>query len=206
MAISTYAELQASIANFLNRDDLTATIPDFIALAESNINRDVRHWRMQSKSTLAIAGQFTALPTNWLEAGRLSLQGDGTSELELVSLAEIGYMRAGSDDSTGRPKYYAISGGDLEVYPSPDSTRTADIIYTARTDALSDSNTANWLLTYAPDVYLYGSLIHTAPYLKEDERTTLWAAMFNAAVTNLNKDSQKAKVGGSGMRMKVKSY
>ena len=206
MAISTYDELKVSIANFLNRDDLTATIPDFIALAESNINRDVRHWRMQSKSTLAIAGQFTALPTNWLEAGRLSLQGDGTSELELVSLAEIGYMRAGSDDSTGRPKYYAISGGDLEVYPSPDSTRTADIIYTARTDALSDSNTANWLLTYAPDVYLYGSLIHTAPYLKEDERTTLWAAMFNAAVTNLNKDSQKAKVGGSGMRMKVKSY
>ena len=45
MAITTYAELKSSIANWLNRDDLTSVIPDFISLAEAQIARDVRHWR-----------------------------------------------------------------------------------------------------------------------------------------------------------------
>jgi hypothetical protein len=35
MAISTYSELQASIADWLNRTDLAAAFKDFIALAEA---------------------------------------------------------------------------------------------------------------------------------------------------------------------------
>ena len=41
MAISTYAELKTSIANFLARDDLTNEIDDFIDLAESRISREL---------------------------------------------------------------------------------------------------------------------------------------------------------------------
>jgi len=33
MAITTYAELQSSITDFLNRDDLDTVAPDFITLA-----------------------------------------------------------------------------------------------------------------------------------------------------------------------------
>ena len=206
MDLTTYTGLKAAVATTLNRDDLASEVPAFISLAESSINRDVRHWRMESRSTLSISGQYTALPTDWLESGRITLQGDGTTELGLVSLSELSSLRAKASDATGRPLYYAINGSDIEVFPSPSSTYTADIIYTSRTAALSDSNASNWLLTYAPDVYLYGALIHSAPFLHEDERAQTWAALYNAAVMNLNKDSQKAKIGGSGMRMKVKSY
>ena len=206
MAITTYAELKTSVADFLNRDDLTSTVPSFIHLAESNINRDVRHWRMEVKSTLNVSSQFTALPTNWLEPVRLTVQSDGTSELTLLSMSEIAKKRSDSNNSTGRPIYYAISGSDIELQPSPSSTFVLDIIYKSRTAALSNSNTTNWLLTYAPDVYLYGTLIHTAPYLKDDARTTVWAALYNAAVNNLNKDSTKAISGGSGLAIKVNSY
>ena len=206
MAITTYAELKTSVADFLNRDDLTDTIATFITLAESNINRDVRHWRMETRSTLAISTQYTTLPTDWLEAGRITLQANGTSELNLTSSASLGTQRASNDDSSGIPTSYAINGSSLEVQPTPDGTYTADILYTARTAALSDSNTTNWLLTYAPDVYLYGTLIHSAPYLKDDARATVWAALYNAAVNNLNKDSAKAVSGGSGMSIKINSY
>ena len=47
MALSNYTELKASIADFLNRDDLTSVIPDFITLAESQINRDIRHMKVK---------------------------------------------------------------------------------------------------------------------------------------------------------------
>ena len=39
MAISSYAELQTAIANFLARTGLNSVIPDFIQLAEARINR-----------------------------------------------------------------------------------------------------------------------------------------------------------------------
>ncbi len=43
MAVGTYAELKTSIADFLNRDDLTSAVPDFIKLAEADMNRKVKH-------------------------------------------------------------------------------------------------------------------------------------------------------------------
>ena len=43
MSISNFTELKSSIADFLNRDDLTAVIPTFIKLAEADMNRKLRH-------------------------------------------------------------------------------------------------------------------------------------------------------------------
>ena len=51
MSLSNYTGLKASIADFLNRDDLTAVIPDFITLAEAQINRDIRHFKMEARSS-----------------------------------------------------------------------------------------------------------------------------------------------------------
>ena len=42
MAISNYSELKAAIADWLNRSDLTDSIPDFIALAETRHKRDFK--------------------------------------------------------------------------------------------------------------------------------------------------------------------
>ena len=51
MAISTYAELKTSIANWLDREDLTDIIPDFIALAETRHKRDFKIRRMETRVT-----------------------------------------------------------------------------------------------------------------------------------------------------------
>ena len=49
MAITNYTNLQTTIADFLNRDDLSAVIPTFIQLCEANINRNVRHCKMETR-------------------------------------------------------------------------------------------------------------------------------------------------------------
>lgn len=41
---------------------------------------------------------------------------------------------------------------------------------------LTDQAPANWLLTAHPDVYLYATLVESAPYLQDDERVVLWEA------------------------------
>jgi len=60
------------------------------------------------------------------------------------------------------------------------------------------------VLQDAPDVYLYGSLLHSAPYLVEDARIAVWAQMYSAAVAQLNQSSEKARMSGSGLTMKVR--
>ena len=64
--------------------------------------------------------------------------------------------------------------------------------------------TDNWLLLEAPDVYLYGALLHSAPYLADDQRVAVWAQLYGAAVQRLNEVSEDARFSGSGLTLKVR--
>ena len=68
MSISNFSELKSSIADFLNRDDLTTVIPTFIKLAEADFNRKLRHWRMEKRATANLDTKYTAFPDDYLEA------------------------------------------------------------------------------------------------------------------------------------------
>ena len=62
MALATYSDLKASVADFLNRTDLTSTIPDFIALAEADINSHFDLRTVESdQAVTATAGAGTML-------------------------------------------------------------------------------------------------------------------------------------------------
>lgn len=206
MAISNYSNLQTTIADFLNRDDLTATIPTFIQLAEAQMNRDIRHWQMEQRSTgqQSQGDKHMQLPSDWIETIRLHLTGNGTDPVELASLASIADKRAATDDLAGRPRFYAHVRGEFELYPTPDEDTDFELLYYAKIPALSESTTTNWLLDYAPDIYLYASLSHSAPYLAEDARIAVWAQMYSAAVSQLNAQSERVKNSGSGIRLNIR--
>jgi hypothetical protein len=205
MAITTYAELQTSIADFLNRDDLTSAIPTFIDLAEAQMQREIRHYKMMQRSTAPIDTRYSALPSGWLETVRFHIVGDQSYRLELTSMDDMLQLRE-KDSATGRPTHYAHIGSSLEVYPTPDESYTAELLYYEKLPALSDSNTSNWLLEQAPDAYLYGALLQSAPYLRDDGRAQVWTSFYAGAVASVNNESDRARFGGSGLRMRVNSY
>ena len=196
MALSTFSELKTAIANFLNRDDLTTAIPDFITLAEASINRHLRHWRMLTNSTLTLDAQYEALPSDWLGTKRMTITTGTTSRLEPASEAEIHARRDGNSNAVGCPLLYAHIGANVEFWPTPDATYSVRWDYWQKVEALSDGNTSNWLLTNAPDVYLYGSLMHSAPYLHHDARLAVWAQMYAAAVQRLNESGHMDENSG----------
>jgi hypothetical protein len=206
MAITNYTDLQTTIADFLNRDDLTSVIPTFIQLAEADMNRQVRHWKMESRSTgTQDAGdQYMQIPSDWLETIRLHLTGSGTSALTLTSRAAMADIRAKNEDiSTVKPYYYTHADGQFELYPTPTEATDFELLYYQKIPDLA-TNSTNWLLTDAPDVYLYGALLHSAPYLAEDARVAVWAQMYSAAVSNVNRAAEQARYSGSGMTLKVR--
>jgi len=206
MAITNYSELQSTIADFLNRDDLTAVIPTFITLAEAEFNRRLRHWRMENRATAEVDSQYSAIPADFLEPIRLHLETSNYRTLELMSQADMQSMRMRNLDTSGKPAYYALTQGEIELYPTPDATYNLEMNYYARIPALSVSNTTNWLLTYFPDAYLYGALAHSAPYLGEDARMATWAALLQSAMDGIMRESEQAKFGGTGRRIKIRAY
>ena len=207
MAISTYAELQTATANWLDRTDLTARIPEFIELAEANFNRVVRQPDMVAKDdSFSIAGRYTTLPTDTLEIVRIVIDLTPVIVLEYLTPEEISERRIVMS-ATGKPYYFTVIGGSsnqLEVVPSPDDTYTASIVYYTRIPALTDSVTTNWLLTAHPDIYLFGTLVEAEPYLKNDERMPMWTSRLDKALMALRLQGERELHTGSSLRMRAR--
>lgn len=205
MALTTFTGLKASIADFLNRDDLTSVIPDFVSLAEAQINRDVRHWKMEARSSgqQTNLDEYMQIPPDWVETIRLHLTGSGTTVVNLVSRDAMADKRAANENATGTPSMYTHADGQFQLFPTPSQDTDFELLYYQKIPSLI-SNADNWLLLEAPDVYLYGSLLHSAPYLAEDQRVAIWAQMYSAAVARLNESSEDARFSGSGLTLKVR--
>jgi hypothetical protein len=110
------------------------------------------------------------------------------------------------NSATGKPRYYAISGDTFEVYPTPDTTYSTELLYYQDIPSLSDTTTTNWLMTSHPDVYLYGALTQSAPYLKDDQRVQVWAVVYSNAINSINNESQRIRNAGTGLKLQIRSY
>ena len=205
MAITTYAELQTAAANWLDRTDLTARIPEFIELAEASFNRQIRQPDMITKNdSFSIASRYTTLPTDTLEIVRIVVDLTPVIVLEYLTPEEISQRRIVMT-ATGKPYYFTTVGGStnqLEVLPSPDSTYTASIVYYTRIAALTDSATTNWLLDSHPDIYLFGTLVEAEPYLKNDGRMPMWTARLDKALSDLRLQGERERHTASGLIMR----
>jgi hypothetical protein len=187
LSFSSYTTLQSALADWLNRTDLTAQIPDFISLAEAEMKRRLR--RTSTRTTLSISTESTTLPSDVAELRSLYLESGSPSQDKPIKIASpemFAETRARNQAVTGRPVVAMVLGGTLYVAPAPDQTYTLRIIYFAQLIPLSGSVASNAVLTEAPDAYLYGSLLQAEPYLEHDDRAPLWKSKFDAAIDQLN--------------------
>jgi hypothetical protein len=195
MLDGTYAGVEESIAGFLNRTDLTARIPDFIVLAEAQMQRRFvsrvkdglsipRRLVTTSTPALALAAEFSTLPTDYVGAKSFTITGADASvkELQYISPDELASEKA-INRWRGAPKYYTILGLQLQIYPVADQAYTSSFVYLARITPIATS--PNWILVDHPDAYLYGALTQSAPYLKNDARLSVWGTLFTAAVDDI---------------------
>lgn len=206
MALGTYSELQSAVANWLARPGdatLVPFIPDFVRLAEARIGRDLRIRAMELRATAEIDGAFLALPAGFLEMRNLQLNTDPVTRLELMSPEQIDSLRGGSQ--AGRPRWYCVLGGQIQLAPAPDGPYEAEMIYWRRFEPLGVSQPANWLLEHAPDIYLYAALIEATAFIGNDERLALWSAGYDRAVMALQAADDRGTWGGSAPRIRSDS-
>ena len=201
MAISTYSELQTAVANWLDRDDLTARIPEFIALAEARFNRILRLRSMEAKYTAnTVAGQRNlALPANYIQMRNFQVNSNPLTTLSYVT-PEI-YDRLWGGSTSGTPKFYTILANEVSFGPIPASVMQVEMLFYKKFDNLSVTTTTNLLLTDAPDIYLYGYMLEAEPFIMNDERVPLWATALERAVTDMQEQDNKDRHSGSALRV-----
>lgn len=197
MALNSYSALQTAVATWLNRDDLTAVIPDFIALCEARIRRTIktRHTSV-IQASLAADDSSVDLPDNVSEVLSVSIS-DSTlgSRLEVLPYNELVEWRR-LYPTAGIPTRYSLVDGEIELAPTSDGAYTINVEIEGPFEALSNSNTTNWILDSYPDVYLYGTLAESAPFLKDDERIIVWDGRFQKAMDELDKARDRWKYSG----------
>lgn len=198
MALSNYGELKTAVATLLDRSDLTASIPDFIAMLEARVNREVkfRNRRMETVTTLAYNATDEAdLPADFIEARSTVWQSTPRRVLTYQTPAQ--FETDHPTDTPSLPDNFTIVGNTLKIGPFPSGTEGVELRYYQRLTSLSGDTDTNWLLTYHPDVYLYGAALASAPHLGDDNRLQVWMGLYDRAAAEVQGDDARARYNGA---------
>lgn len=206
------ASLQAAVIEYLARDQdttLIARIPTFIQLFEATVNRTLFSRQMEARSQavtdpgVTAEPEFIALPADFQTMRRIRLSSEtGKPPLQFLSGTQMDEMRTNTANVSGAPRYFSIFGNEIELFPTPAAITTLEMIYRQNLPSLNANNT-NWLLALAPDAYLFGALLQSAPYIKQDARIQVWAAAVQSAMVNLNSLGNNSAFNAGPMQVRT---
>lgn len=201
MAFDSYSSLKTTIANYLARSDLTSIIPDFIRLAETRLQREIRSRQMLVVATAATTGgdSTVGLPTDFLEMRDIHL--NTTPVTTLRYKAPNSFYADSRVTEGGKPVDYTILGSEMQLAPIPDTSYTLQMLYYSKPTVLGDTNSSNVFLANYPDALLYASLAEAEPYLMNDARIQTWAALYDRAIAAINSSDQSSEYSGQPMSM-----
>lgn len=203
----TYTELKNQIADFLNRDDLVSAIPSFISLAEAGMNRQLRLQRMVKRAIATADEGYITLPGDWLESVNVQTNINGLPrKLQYMTLEQADDFLQKRGIVSGLPEFFNVTGTQLELVPRPSQPVEIELTYFAKIPALSDTNQNNFLFLTSPDLYLYGALLHSAPYLKEDGRIPVWGGLYDRAMQEVALADEKSRYSGSALAARAQSF
>jgi hypothetical protein len=221
--LSTYTDLVQKCQDWLfGRADIAPQVPTFIRLFEAKANRKLLCRQMEARTITTVnpndtEAEFLDLPSDFQTMRRVRLVGAVNGRkprLKFATGAQLDDLRD-KNPSPGQPIWFSIFGDELELCPTPNAVVQVEMVYRVYIPPLGgvDADTGlsidtNWLLTLAPDTYLYGALMEAAPYLHDDERIPVWASGVQAALQDLNILSDEAtyNAGPLVMRRNASGY
>jgi hypothetical protein len=180
-----YAQLKASIASWAARPDVP--IADVVAMAEGEIRRAVRVQAQEKLATGSLVGGAFAIPVDFLDSRQMLVGGERASyitpeEYQLEQEASSTLKRFARIGAS-----FCFVGGTTQAY---------SLLYRAAFAPLSADADTNWVLTNAPDVYLYGCLKHAAIWAKDASAAQGYDAVFVGAVERLNATDRASMYAG----------
>lgn len=185
MAITDYASLKTTVADYLHRSDLSdSVLSNFVQLGEARLNRKLRLLQQEAVATLTLTAgsDSVALPTGWIETIDV-IYDDDKRAIHPQNIKSLNSQRT-YDSTTSRPYLYATTDGTMKFEIAADQTYSILHNYLQKWDIATDDT--NWLLTNAPDAYLYATLLEAKAYIKSAQDMTIWSQGLSTAIDDLN--------------------
>jgi hypothetical protein len=177
---TTYAGLVALIEDMCEDEstELSTNIQGIINRAEDRCLRDLdvqyfEDWR----STSTAAGTDTVAKSSDM-VSILSIRLTAAQEFVLPRNRDLVQMYGGS----GRPVYYYDDDANIYLAPTPDDSYAIEIKYQGAPQALSPSNTSNWLTTNAATLLLNAALVEAEGLLIDPGRKAEFEAAYAQAL------------------------
>lgn len=194
-----YTTLQADLAEYLDRSDLTSRIQEFIELAEKRIMFDLKFRGTEvtlTPFTITSGTDTYALPADF-RAMVVLLREDRTV-IPIRTMSFVDKYDAELTISSGPPAFAAIYNDNLKVTPTPDQNYDLTMRYFEEVEALGASNATNYFTDNTPNLLLYASLLEAAPYLHNDDRVPLWQAYYDRFVASIMGEDSVYNTSRSG--------
>lgn len=201
----TYVGLQASIADWMDRTDLTASrLADFIALFESTANTEsaIRTQFNKTATTIAtVANQnYISTPSDFIGLESVINQTSSLDALQVYGSASAMFTAYPNAVSTpSAPKGVLAISSKLRLAPVPDGVYNLELFYYQKIPALA-TNSTNWLLTNYPNIYLFGSLVAAEAFLGVDPALSKWGSLYDNAIQRLEGATERQKYGGAAIK------
>ena len=207
--ITDYTTLQDAVASYLKRSDLAGDIPLLIQLAESRLNRDIKSPRNLQEHVGTLTSHYFAFPVLFLpqegkfkEIKKLSITYGGRDYV----LSPLTSNQAVNISDVTPPRGYYVQGSNIYVVGgNGDENYSLVAEMTLPEIASAVNGYTNWVLQKAPELYLYATLLESAPFIKNDARIQVWAEGYRAALSTLNEQEERL-TRGPGVRIKPVHY
>ena len=184
--ISDALDLRTAVFDVLKDASMADKWPRIVTMAERRLNQELRTNDQVTDATVTIASNSGTLPTNYLEMIRV-----GT-----VSRPYLEVYSGDLDTALGFYEY-AIEGSTIKVAADDGSL---PIKYYAALSTLANSLTAtNWLLTIAPDVYLYATL--SEALIADPEARQTYEGYLRRSMAGLKTISDRKRFGNTNVRI-----
>jgi hypothetical protein len=202
-----YTTLLTQIQDWVAKSNLATFAPVFIQNWEERFYRQPRNYgKWMESSALSVAFTTTAaLPADYLALRIAYLNGKTTPPLVISSLEQL-YAQYPRASSSGTPKWIARDGANFVFGPVPNGSFTLNGTYYAKPVLLrnfASDAAAHYLIVNAPDLLLYGALCEAEPFLKNDNRLSVWKQLYSEALQDYRDLNKEQRFSGSAMQVLV---
>jgi hypothetical protein len=206
MAISNLGELKTQVADWLNREDLTTQIPDFILLGTNRINADFRSRVIANEEDISLTypseNQVNPINTN-LEYEVVTFSVDGKI---IPHVTYQTYLRE-REESTYSNGCWTYLEGDIYYSGFVEAGGTPPLAggtavelrwlgYGLAEWNFADDASDNLLFRDNPELFLYAALLEAAVFLRDMEGVQLYQVRYDELMDKVSKSNKRRKIAG----------
>ena len=187
--ITDYATLQTAVADYLAKSNLTTFIPNFIQNAENKLYRTLNLRNEETALNISVSSGVGAVPADFKALSFAYVDESPVKVLTKITLEAL-YTKYPVRSGAETPAFIAREGANFVFGPYPKDF-TLKGLYYAKQEPLRTTD-PSWYVTNAPDVLLYGALLESEPFIREDERIPVWQVFYDNAVETLREENRNA--------------